>query len=155
MRYKEINQSPIIDVMDSSITEMHNIMQTEQRALYENNESVIQYQSFIDRVRESVSSTPIVGQQYVPLSLNSTPIAHLIIVTQSTRLMEFVKQIDKKYQFKLNNQIIKFPAASDTSMNLGDLQLDTFLFKDVDSVEQTITMLSLTFSNWHIRYNKV
>jgi hypothetical protein len=37
MRYKEINQSPIIDVMDSSITEMHNIMQTEQRALYEYN----------------------------------------------------------------------------------------------------------------------
>jgi len=142
---------PIIDVLTRGLNELHKLMKEERSILYE--DKIKDYANFISNTKNNLPTTPIVGAFYCPITLIASPIIGLLNIQQTNSLVKYVgyKSDTKKFEFiKHDGTIIKFPAATQETIDLKDLVIDTCLFTEVQDAEHFITLLSLQFSDWRL-----
>lgn len=153
MRYSEFKSLPIIDVTAIMIKEATAFFDSNEGNLHENAEYQRQYRNLISTLRNGTPSEPIVGQLYAPLAFSAIPFAKFVVVFPSSKLLEFVKKTPaKKLKFLDGDKIVEYPAAVDSTIETGSMQIDTILFDDPEKVSQAVTMLGLKFGDWHIKF---
>jgi hypothetical protein len=151
MRFYEIQNLPVYDVTNALIGDMHRLLETCKSKIFENNSDTLTYKQFIHNQKLLLDTNPIVGNSYAPIGLNASPIQQAVSIQQPPGPMEFVKTIPgRRFQFLYQNKLIIYPKASDTTIDLGEMLMDTLLYTSMSDANQFITLFTLKFGDWTI-----
>lgn len=102
----------------------------------------------LKKILDSYKSTPVVGKDYVYVSISTTPAGKIMNIASFDRAYKLIDISDQQYVFSINGKKKAYP---ETGSIKGDFAQTILMFDDKDKFDKMMTMIHLQIDNdWNI-----